>query len=70
MWPNASSACCIAAPLDVLTRGLLVSADADRALDSVAELTANVFGPILHVVRYHDAEVDALVDAINARDSG
>jgi RHH-type transcriptional regulator, proline utilization regulon repressor / proline dehydrogenase / delta 1-pyrroline-5-carboxylate dehydrogenase len=39
-------------------------------LDSVAELDREVFGPILHVVRYHDADVDALVDAINANGFG
>jgi RHH-type transcriptional regulator, proline utilization regulon repressor / proline dehydrogenase / delta 1-pyrroline-5-carboxylate dehydrogenase len=39
-------------------------------LDSVADLDREVFGPILHVVRYHDAEVDALIDAINANGFG
>jgi RHH-type transcriptional regulator, proline utilization regulon repressor / proline dehydrogenase / delta 1-pyrroline-5-carboxylate dehydrogenase len=39
-------------------------------LDSVADLDREVFGPILHVVRFDEAEVDALVDAINAKGFG
>jgi RHH-type proline utilization regulon transcriptional repressor/proline dehydrogenase/delta 1-pyrroline-5-carboxylate dehydrogenase len=39
-------------------------------LGHVADLAAEVFGPILHVVRYKAAEQDALVDAIEATGYG
>jgi RHH-type proline utilization regulon transcriptional repressor/proline dehydrogenase/delta 1-pyrroline-5-carboxylate dehydrogenase len=35
-------------------------------LSRAADLEGEVFGPVLHVVRYHAADVDALVDEINA----
>jgi RHH-type proline utilization regulon transcriptional repressor/proline dehydrogenase/delta 1-pyrroline-5-carboxylate dehydrogenase len=34
-------------------------------LPGAAALTREIFGPVLHVVRYHPAQLDALVDAIN-----
>ncbi|MFO1397087.1 MAG: bifunctional proline dehydrogenase/L-glutamate gamma-semialdehyde dehydrogenase PutA [Burkholderiales bacterium] len=36
------------------------------ALDDVRALDREVFGPVLHLVRYRDGELDALVDALNA----
>jgi RHH-type proline utilization regulon transcriptional repressor/proline dehydrogenase/delta 1-pyrroline-5-carboxylate dehydrogenase len=36
------------------------------ALDEVEDLAKEVFGPILHVVRWKAGELDALVDRINA----
>ncbi len=39
-------------------------------LASVAELEREVFGPVLHVVRYKAAELDALLDAIAAKGYG
>ncbi|MEW6123120.1 MAG: trifunctional transcriptional regulator/proline dehydrogenase/L-glutamate gamma-semialdehyde dehydrogenase [Pseudomonadota bacterium] len=39
-------------------------------IDGVSELTREVFGPVLHVVRYARAERDALVAAINATGYG
>ncbi len=39
-------------------------------LASPAELTIEVFGPVLHVVRYREKEIDALIDAINASGFG
>ncbi len=39
-------------------------------LDNPAALTEEVFGPILHVVRYRSADLDALVDTINAKGYG
>lgn len=36
------------------------------AIDGIARLTEEVFGPILHVVRYSADRLDAVVDAINA----
>ncbi len=40
------------------------------ALDSVGELTREVFGPVLHVVRYAAARSGELIDAINASGYG
>lgn len=34
-------------------------------IGGIAELPGEVFGPILHVVRYDDARLDAVIDAIN-----
>ncbi|WP_395697941.1 bifunctional proline dehydrogenase/L-glutamate gamma-semialdehyde dehydrogenase PutA [Methylocella sp.] len=39
-------------------------------LSSPAELRGEAFGPILHVVRYKAAALDALLDAIEAQDYG
>ncbi|MFM9936707.1 MAG: bifunctional proline dehydrogenase/L-glutamate gamma-semialdehyde dehydrogenase PutA [Novosphingobium sp.] len=39
-------------------------------LASVAEMGAEVFGPVLHVMRYKAAELDALIAAINATGYG
>jgi len=39
-------------------------------LDDAAQLEREVFGPILHVVRWRAADLDRLVDAINARGYG
>ncbi len=35
-------------------------------IDAVSELTHEVFGPVLHVLRYRRSDLDALIDAINA----
>ncbi|WP_184080306.1 trifunctional transcriptional regulator/proline dehydrogenase/L-glutamate gamma-semialdehyde dehydrogenase [Sphingobium subterraneum] len=39
-------------------------------LDSIADLTREVFGPVLHVIRYRRDTLDALIDAINATGYG
>jgi RHH-type proline utilization regulon transcriptional repressor/proline dehydrogenase/delta 1-pyrroline-5-carboxylate dehydrogenase len=39
-------------------------------LDHIGELTREVFGPVLHVVRYRRAQLAALVDQINATGYG
>jgi RHH-type proline utilization regulon transcriptional repressor/proline dehydrogenase/delta 1-pyrroline-5-carboxylate dehydrogenase len=39
-------------------------------LDSIADLEREVFGPVLHVIRYRRAELDALIGAINATGYG
>jgi RHH-type proline utilization regulon transcriptional repressor/proline dehydrogenase/delta 1-pyrroline-5-carboxylate dehydrogenase len=39
-------------------------------LDRIGELDREVFGPVLHVVRYRRQELDALIDAINATGYG
>src|SRR4030095_1680140 len=40
------------------------------SIAALAELTREVFGPVLHVVRWHGDELPALVDAINATGYG
>ena len=39
-------------------------------IDSIAQLGREVFGPVLHVLRWKRSELDALVDAINATGYG
>jgi RHH-type proline utilization regulon transcriptional repressor/proline dehydrogenase/delta 1-pyrroline-5-carboxylate dehydrogenase len=39
-------------------------------LDSIADLEREVFGPVLHVVRYRRRDLDRLIDAINATGYG
>jgi RHH-type proline utilization regulon transcriptional repressor/proline dehydrogenase/delta 1-pyrroline-5-carboxylate dehydrogenase len=39
-------------------------------LDAIADLKREVFGPVLHVVRYRREHLDALIDAINATGYG
>ena len=39
-------------------------------IGAVGDLTREVFGPVLHVLRYRRAELDALVDAVNATGFG
>ena len=39
-------------------------------LERVEDLTREVFGPVLHLVRYRAEHADALVDAINASGYG
>ncbi len=39
-------------------------------IGSLAELTKEVFGPVLHVIRYRRADLSKLVDAINASGFG
>ncbi len=39
-------------------------------LDSIADLEREVFGPVLHVVRFRRAGLDRLIDAINATGYG
>jgi RHH-type proline utilization regulon transcriptional repressor/proline dehydrogenase/delta 1-pyrroline-5-carboxylate dehydrogenase len=39
-------------------------------IDDIADLRREVFGPVLHVVRYRRERLDALIDAINATGYG
>jgi RHH-type transcriptional regulator, proline utilization regulon repressor / proline dehydrogenase / delta 1-pyrroline-5-carboxylate dehydrogenase len=39
-------------------------------LDSIADLEREVFGPVLHVIRYRRDDLDTLIDAINATGYG
>ncbi len=39
-------------------------------LDSLSRLTREIFGPVLHVIRYAAADLDKVIDAINATGYG
>ncbi|MCM2294357.1 trifunctional transcriptional regulator/proline dehydrogenase/L-glutamate gamma-semialdehyde dehydrogenase [Allorhizobium sp. BGMRC 0089] len=39
-------------------------------IDSLADLTREVFGPVLHVLRYRRTDLDRLIDAVNASGYG
>lgn len=39
-------------------------------IDTIADLKREVFGPVLHVIRYRATRIDALIDAINATGYG
>lgn len=57
-------------PMDAATeKGTFVS-PAIIELNDISELEREVFGPVLHVVRYKRQELDALVDKINATGYG
>jgi RHH-type proline utilization regulon transcriptional repressor/proline dehydrogenase/delta 1-pyrroline-5-carboxylate dehydrogenase len=54
---------------DAPTRGFFVAPHIFE-IDKASDLTEEVFGPILHVVRYRAAEQEALLDAIEATGYG
>jgi RHH-type transcriptional regulator, proline utilization regulon repressor / proline dehydrogenase / delta 1-pyrroline-5-carboxylate dehydrogenase len=54
---------------DMPARGLFVP-PAIIALESAADLQEEVFGPILHVVRWRAHDLDALLDAIDGNGTG
>ncbi|HVE50824.1 MAG TPA: bifunctional proline dehydrogenase/L-glutamate gamma-semialdehyde dehydrogenase PutA [Casimicrobiaceae bacterium] len=55
------------APLDAkLAREGTYLAPVAFEIPSLATLTNEVFGPVLHVLRYRTSELDALIDALNA----
>ena len=39
-------------------------------IDSLSQLEREVFGPVLHVIRYHANQLDAVIDAVNATGYG
>src|SRR5690606_29846797 len=51
--------------LDAPTRGNFIGPTVIR-LQHIDELTREAFGPILHLIRYRDSEIDSVVDAVNA----
>lgn len=53
-------------PLDEATADGTFVAPTIIELESVKELTREVFGPVLHVVRFKRKEIDLLIDEINA----
>ncbi|MBI5451217.1 MAG: bifunctional proline dehydrogenase/L-glutamate gamma-semialdehyde dehydrogenase PutA [Gammaproteobacteria bacterium] len=46
------------------------AAPACYEIDSLSQLPVEVFGPVLHVIRFNDDELSAIVDAINAAGYG
>ncbi len=56
-------------PNTLAQRGCFV-APAAFALDGIDQLEREIFGPVLHVVRYSASQLEALVDTINARNFG
>ena len=54
---------------DALAHGVFV-VPALIELESIAELTREVFGPVLHVLRYRRDELPSIVDAVNATGYG
>ncbi len=56
-------------PAEVLRAGTFVTPTLIE-LDSIAELQREVFGPVLHVVRYRREGLDTLLDQINATGYG
>ena len=39
-------------------------------IDSISSLEKEVFGPVLHIVRYKSRELDSVIDEINATNYG
>lgn len=56
-------------PQELAAAGTYVAPAAFR-LDNLQQLEGEIFGPVLHVITYAAAELDALVDAINGRGYG
>jgi RHH-type proline utilization regulon transcriptional repressor/proline dehydrogenase/delta 1-pyrroline-5-carboxylate dehydrogenase len=56
-------------PADVITAGTFVPPTV-LEIRSLAELTHEVFGPVLHVIRYQRADLPKLVEQINASGFG
>ena len=69
-WPRAEARAAIAsrcrqrAPTGSSSRPTLIE------LDGIDQLEREVFGPILHVVRYRAESLDAVIDAVNATGYG
>jgi RHH-type proline utilization regulon transcriptional repressor/proline dehydrogenase/delta 1-pyrroline-5-carboxylate dehydrogenase len=57
-------------PLDPETAHGTFVAPTIIELSDIGELTREVFGPVLHVIRYRRADLDRLIDAINATGYG
>ena len=57
-------------PLDADTADGTFVAPTIVEIDDIADLTREVFGPVLHVVRYRRDRLDAVIDSINATGYG
>jgi RHH-type proline utilization regulon transcriptional repressor/proline dehydrogenase/delta 1-pyrroline-5-carboxylate dehydrogenase len=66
---NAKSSFSLALPSGLAAQGSFV-APTLLEIGSLAELTEEVFGPVLHVIRYRRANLAQLVEAINASGFG
>jgi RHH-type proline utilization regulon transcriptional repressor/proline dehydrogenase/delta 1-pyrroline-5-carboxylate dehydrogenase len=66
---NAKSSFSLELPAGLAAHGTFV-APTVLEIGSLAELTHEVFGPVLHIIRYQRAALGQLVDAINASGFG
>jgi RHH-type proline utilization regulon transcriptional repressor/proline dehydrogenase/delta 1-pyrroline-5-carboxylate dehydrogenase len=57
------------APMDASLAGSFLAPCAFE-IDSIGRLTEEVFGPVLHVVRYHSRDLDKVIDAVNGTGYG
>ncbi|MDJ0777659.1 MAG: bifunctional proline dehydrogenase/L-glutamate gamma-semialdehyde dehydrogenase PutA [Gammaproteobacteria bacterium] len=55
--------------LAVPARGIFVAPTVIE-LDGIEQLDEEIFGPVLHVVRFEAEQIDAVIDAVNARGYG
>ena len=69
MKPRAKSYFALEIPAEVAARGTFV-APTVLEIGALSELTHEVFGPVLHIIRYRRADLPQLVDAINATGYG
>jgi RHH-type proline utilization regulon transcriptional repressor/proline dehydrogenase/delta 1-pyrroline-5-carboxylate dehydrogenase len=69
MKGSAKSYFALTLPADVASAGTFVPPTV-LEIGSLAELTQEVFGPVLHIIRYQRADLGKLVDSINATGFG
>jgi RHH-type proline utilization regulon transcriptional repressor/proline dehydrogenase/delta 1-pyrroline-5-carboxylate dehydrogenase len=69
MKARATSHFALELPAEVAANGTFV-APTVLEISSLSELTQEVFGPVLHILRYRRADLAQLVDAINATGFG
>jgi RHH-type proline utilization regulon transcriptional repressor/proline dehydrogenase/delta 1-pyrroline-5-carboxylate dehydrogenase len=67
--PSAKSSFSLELPAGLAAHGTFM-APTMLEIGSLSELTQEVFGPVLHVIRYRRAELPELVEAINASGFG
>jgi RHH-type proline utilization regulon transcriptional repressor/proline dehydrogenase/delta 1-pyrroline-5-carboxylate dehydrogenase len=66
---NAKSHFALDLPAELVARGTFVPPTV-LEIGSLSELTKEVFGPVLHVIRYRRADLPTLIDNINASGFG
>ena len=67
---NAARRCLAEAPLPANTDNGTFIAPIAFEIGSIGELESEVFGPVLHVIRYRADQLDAVIDDINATGYG
>ncbi|MES3024723.1 MAG: trifunctional transcriptional regulator/proline dehydrogenase/L-glutamate gamma-semialdehyde dehydrogenase [Pseudomonadota bacterium] len=67
--PTAKNHFALELPPELAAQGTFV-APTVLEIGSLAELTREVFGPVLHIIRYRRADLPKLIDAINASGFG